>query len=104
MHRSYDQNRRFSYEGYLTWGHVYDGRHDVSAMIGASLLQRSSLSLSASRNDLKIDDEDHAYISMATNSSASASGGPVKVRLSGLCPSRAICPARFLPWISTATL
>ena len=44
-------------------------------MIGASLLQRSSLSLSASRNDLKIDDEDHAYISMATNSSASASGG-----------------------------
>lgn len=74
--QSYDQNRRFSYEGYLTWGHVYDGRHDVSAMIGASLLQRSSLSLSASRNDLKIDDEDHAYISMATNSSASASGGP----------------------------
>ena len=45
-------------------------------MIGASLLQRSSLSLSASRNDLKIDGEDHAYISMATNSSASASGGP----------------------------
>ena len=74
--QSYDQNRRFSYEGYLTWGHVYDGRHDVSAMIGASLLQRSSLSLSASRNDLKIDDEDHAYISMATNSTASASGGP----------------------------
>lgn len=74
--QSYDQNRRFSYEGYLTWGHVYDERHDVSAMIGASLLQRSSLSLSASRNDLKIDDEDHAYISMATNSSASASGGP----------------------------
>ena len=74
--QSYDQNRRFSYEGSLTWGHVYDGRHDVSAMIGASLLQRSSLSLSASRNDLKIDDEDHAYISMATNSSASASGGP----------------------------
>lgn len=74
--QSYDQNRRFSYEGYLTWGHVYDGRHDVSAMIGASLLQRSSLLLSASRNDLKIDDEDHAYISMATNSSASASGGP----------------------------
>lgn len=74
--QSYDQNRRFSYEGYLTWGHVYDGRHDVSAMIGASLLQRSSLSLSASRNDLKIDDEDHAYISMATNSSALASGGP----------------------------
>lgn len=35
--QSYDQNRRFSYEGYLTWGHVYDGRHDVSAMIGASL-------------------------------------------------------------------
>lgn len=74
--QSYDQNRWFSYEGYLTWGHVYDERHDVSAMIGASLLQRSSLSLSASRNDLKIDDEDHAYISMATNSSASASGGP----------------------------
>lgn len=74
--QSYDQNRRFSYEGYLTWGHVYDERHDVSAMIGASLLQRSSLSLSASRNDLKIDDEGHAYISMATNSSASASGGP----------------------------
>lgn len=74
--QSYDQNRRFNYEGYLTWGHTYDDRHEVSAMLGASLLQRSTLSLSASRNDLKIDDEEHAYISMATNSSASASGGP----------------------------
>ena len=74
--QSYDQNRRFNYEGYLTWGHTYDERHEVSAMLGASLLQRSTLSLSASRNDLKIDDEEHAYISMATNSSASASGGP----------------------------
>ena len=74
--QSYDQNRRFNYEGYLTWGHTYDDRHEVSAMLGASLLQRSTRSLSASRNDLKIDDEEHAYISMATNSSASASGGP----------------------------
>ena len=74
--QSYDQYRTFSYEGYLTWGHVYNDRHDVSAMIGASLLQRSSLSLSASRNNLKIDDEEHAYISMATSSTASASGGP----------------------------
>ncbi|MCM1151108.1 MAG: TonB-dependent receptor [Alistipes sp.] len=74
--QSYDQYRRFNYEGYLTWGHTYDDKHEVSAMLGASLLQRGSLALSASRNDLKIDDEEHAYISMATNSSASASGGP----------------------------
>lgn len=74
--QSYDQYRTLSYEGYLTWGHVYNDRHDVSAMVGASLLQRSSLSLSASRNNLKIDDEEHAYISMATSSTASASGGP----------------------------
>lgn len=73
--QSYNQGRRFSYEGYLSWGHTYD-RHEVSAMLGASLLQRNSLALSASRNDLKIDDEAHAWISMATNSSASASGGP----------------------------
>ncbi len=74
--QSYNQARRLSYEGYLTWGHLYGDRHDVSVMVGASLLQRTSLALSASRNDLKIDDEEHAYISMATNSSASASGGP----------------------------
>lgn len=74
--QGYDQYRTLSYEGYLTWGHVYNDRHDVSAMVGASLLQRSSLSLSASRNNLKIDDEEHAYISMATSSTASASGGP----------------------------
>lgn len=74
--QGYDQYRTLSYEGYLTWGHVYNDKHDVSAMVGASLLQRSSLSLSASRNNLKIDDEEHAYISMATSSTASASGGP----------------------------
>lgn len=74
--QSYDQYRILSYEGYLNWGHVYNDKHDVSAMIGASLLQRGSLSMSASRNNLKIDDEDHAYISMATSSTASASGGP----------------------------
>lgn len=74
--QGYTQNRLFSYESYLTWGHTYNERHEVSAMIGASLLQRNSLSLSASRNNLKIDDEEHAYISMATNSSASANGGP----------------------------
>lgn len=74
--QSYDQYRILSYEGYLNWGHVYNDKHDVSAMIGASLLQRGSLSMSASRNNLKIDDEEHAYISMATSSTASASGGP----------------------------
>lgn len=74
--QSYDQYRILSYEGYLNWGHVYNDKHDVSAMVGASLLQRGSLSMSASRNNLKIDDEDHAYISMATSSTASASGGP----------------------------
>lgn len=73
--QSYTQSRNFSYEGYLTWGHQY-GRHNVSAMAGLSLLQRSGLTLSASRNNLRIDDEDHAFISMATNSQASASGGP----------------------------
>lgn len=74
--QSYDQYRILIYEGYLNWGHVYNDKHDVSAMVGASLLQRGSLSMSASRNNLKIDDEDHAYISMATSSTASASGGP----------------------------
>lgn len=74
--QSYDQYRILSYEGYLNWGHVYNDKHDVSAMVGASLLQRGSLSMSASRNNLKIDDEEHAYISMATSSTASASGGP----------------------------
>lgn len=74
--QSYNKSRRFSYEGYLSWGHNYNEKHEVSAMVGTSLLQRSSLSLSASRNDLKIDDEDHAFISMATNAMASASGGP----------------------------
>lgn len=74
--QSYDQYCILSYEGYLNWGHVYNDKHDVSAMVGASLLQRGSLSMSASRNNLKIDDEDHAYISMATSSTASASGGP----------------------------
>lgn len=74
--QSYDQYRILSYEGYLNWGHIYNDKHDVSAMVGASLLQRGSLSMSASRNNLKIDDEDHAYISMATSSTASASGGP----------------------------
>lgn len=74
--QNYGKSSRFSYEGYLSWGHNYNDKHEVSAMIGASLLQRNSLSLSASRNDLKIDDEEHAFISMATSSTASASGGP----------------------------
>ncbi len=73
--QSYSQSRNFSYEVYLNWAHTY-GKHEVSAMAGWSLLQRSGISMSASRNDLRIDDEEHAYLSMATNSSASASGGP----------------------------
>lgn len=74
--QSYAKTLRLNYEGYASWEHNFAGKHDVSAMLGASYLQRGYLSLSASRNDLRIDDEEHAFISMATNSSASASGGP----------------------------
>lgn len=73
--QNYSKSIRLSYEAYLSWAHTY-GEHNLSAMAGWSFLERNSLSMSASRNDLKIDDEEHAFISMATNSSASASGGP----------------------------
>ncbi len=74
--QSYGKTVRLNYEGTATWNHLFKEKHDVTAMVGASYLQRNSLSLSASRNDLRIDDEEHAYISMATSSNASASGGP----------------------------
>ena len=73
--QSYSKSANLNYELYLNWAHTY-GKHEVSAMAGWSLLQRSGLSMSASRNNLRIDDEDHAYLSMATSSTASASGGP----------------------------
>lgn len=73
--QNYSNSSRLSSDIYLSWAHSFAG-HDLSAMAGWSLLQRSSLSMSASRNNLKIDDEEHAFISMATNANASASGGP----------------------------
>jgi len=73
--QSYNKNLRLNYEIYASWARSF-GKHAVSAMAGWSLLQRSSLSLSGSRNDLRIDDEAHSWLSMATSSNASASGGP----------------------------
>ena len=66
---------RFNYEVYASWAHTY-GRHALSAMAGWSLLQRNSLSMNGSRNNLRIDDEEHAFLSMATSANASAGGGP----------------------------
>lgn len=74
--QSYSKTLRLNYEGTASWNHIFNEKHDVSAMLGTSYLSRGYLSLSASRNDLRIDDEDHAFISMATNANASASGGP----------------------------
>lgn len=74
--QSYAKTRRLNYDGYASWTHQFGENHNLSLMAGASYLERGYLSLSASRNDLRIDDEKHAYISMATNSTASASGGP----------------------------
>lgn len=74
--QSYAKTSRMNYEGYASWDHQFSGKHNLSLMAGGSYLERNYLSLSASRNDLRIDDEDHAFISMATNAMASASGGP----------------------------
>lgn len=73
--QNYTKNVRLNYEIYASWAHSW-GDHNLSAMAGWSLLQRNSLSMSGSRNNLRIDDEEHAYISMATSANASAGGGP----------------------------
>ncbi len=73
--QSYSKSVRLNYEIYASWAREF-GQHSLSAMAGWSLLQRSSLSMNGSRNNLRIDDEEHAWLSMATATNASAGGGP----------------------------
>jgi len=73
--QSYNKSVRLNYEVYASWAHSF-GDHALSAMGGWSLLQRNSLSMNGSRNNLRIDDERHAWLSMATSSNASVGGGP----------------------------
>jgi TonB-linked SusC/RagA family outer membrane protein len=69
-----DQYQTLNYEGLLTWAHTY-GKHDVMALLGTTLIQRSSKFISGNRNDLIIDSPDYAFLSMATGINPGVSGG-----------------------------
>jgi len=72
--QSMDQYTTLNFEQTLNWGHVF-GKHNVSGMLGNSMLKRTSTFLSGSRNDLIIDDPNYAYLSMATATNPGVSGG-----------------------------
>jgi TonB-linked SusC/RagA family outer membrane protein len=69
-----DEYRNLNFEALLSWAHTY-GKHDVSAMAGTELIQRSGTFISGNRNDLLIDNADYAYLSMAKAINPGVSGG-----------------------------
>ncbi|MCC8188587.1 MAG: TonB-dependent receptor [Bacteroides sp.] len=72
--QSMENTWSMSYENVLDWAHIY-GAHNVSALIGTSYIDRSATFMSGNRNDLMIDDEKYAYLSMATSTTPGVSGG-----------------------------
>lgn len=72
--QSMENNWSMSYESVLSWAHIYN-KHNVSALIGTSYIDRSGTFMTGNRNDLMIDDPAYAWLSMATSTTPGVSGG-----------------------------